>query len=217
MRPFAVRSLARRLRPAVLAGALAVVLVAPLAAAAFAAPAAATTSRAEAADELRLSVTLSDGVETVASGDAVTYQAEVRNDGDTIDTDIVLEAPDYVSLDEADDAVVEASRATWSLALPHGTTTFELPASIGEIPDDDARVTTLLSVYVGEAAAPVVRTAVANRIAGVDDEPVASAPVPIVAWVAGGAAILLALIAVALLIVMRRRRAAREHAQNDSV
>lgn len=215
MRPSAVHSLARRFRPAVIGAALAVALTAPIASAAHAVPAA-STSAAEAADELRLSVTLSDGVETVAAGDAVTYQAEVRNDGDTIDTDIVIDAPGYVSLDEADDAVVDGHRATWSLALPHGTTTFEIPASIGEIPDGEVRVTTLLSVYVGEATAPVVRTAVANRIAGVDDEPVASAPVPIVAWVVGGVAILLALVAVALLIVMRRRRTARERSQIDS-
>lgn len=164
---------------------------------------------AAASTDVRLSITLSTGAESVSDGDVLTYTAEIRNTGATVGARIVLSPPAYVTLEEADGAVVLENEATWSTALPGGaTTTFEIPAKVGEVPSDEVRVTALASVYVGDSSSPIIRTAVADRIEGVADEQVvASSDSPsILLW--AGAGLVVSLAAVAAVFWTRSRRGA---------
>ena len=167
---------------------------------------------AAAADppDAQLAITLTNGVEVVADGDAVTYTAEIRNSGGTVNARVVLAPPAYVTLGSAEGATVEENEATWSLPLEGGsTTTLEIPAQFAEIPDGEVRATALASVYIGDSAAPLIRTAVANNIEGVDDEQVvAPAAGTLILWAGIGAVLVLAAAAAILLVLRSRRKAA---------
>lgn len=166
---------------------------------------------AAAQPEAQLAITLTSGVETVADGDAVTYTAEIRNGGATVNARVVLAPPGYVALGQADGATIEDNEATWSLPLAGAsTTTLEISARISEIPDGEARVTALVSVYVGDSTAPLIRTAVANAIEGVADEhTVGPATGTIILWVGVGAVLILAAAAAVFLVLSSHRKEAR--------
>ncbi len=171
---------------------------APLAAAADAAP--------------DVAITLVSDAQEVASGDAITYTAVVTNKGEAFGARVVLEPPAYVTLETVEqDGALDEGDATWSLALAAGeTTTLEATASVGEIPADAARATALISLYVGDETSPLVRSASADVIAGVDDEQtVAATSVPPYAMIGGVAAALVVGI-VAVIVLMRRRRGASD-------
>lgn len=161
-----------------------------------------------------LSITLSSGVDTLAPGDAITYTAEVVNRGESIDARIVLTPPAYIELDAADEAlegaVVAGNEVTWTTTLDAAaTTTFEVPATVAEIPEGELRATALVSVYVGDSTTPLVRTASADHIEGVDDEQLVANPVlPMMLWVGIGLVVVLVVVAVVLVLVQRRRKAA---------
>ncbi|MDP3951828.1 hypothetical protein [Microbacterium sp.] len=169
---------------------------------------------AAAPPDAQLAITLTNGVETVADGDAVMYTAEIRNSGSTVNARVVLAPPAYVTLGAAEGATVEENEATWSLPLDSGsTTTLEIPARFAEIPEGEVRATALVSVYIGDSAAPLIRTAVANNIEGVDDEQVvAPAAGTLLLWVGIGAVLVLAAAAVILLVLRSRRKAAEPSA-----
>lgn len=162
-----------------------------------------------------LSITLTSDVDALAPGDGVTYTAEVVNRGESVDARIVLSPPAYIELDAAGEAalegaVIEANQVTWTTTLEAAaTTTFEVPATVGEIPEGELRATALISVYVGDSTTPLVRTASADHIEGVDDEQKVANPVlPALLWVGIAVVVLLLVVAVVLVIVQRRRKAA---------
>src|SRR5690606_17601530 len=110
--------------------------------------------------DLRLSITLTSDAEALSDGDDPTYTAEIRNDGAAIGARVVLTPPEYITLSAAEGAVLDANVATWTRALPAGsTTTLEIDATVGEIPADEVRATALAGVHVGDAESPVIRTA----------------------------------------------------------
>lgn len=90
-----------------------------------------------------------------------------------------------------------------------------IPATVGKIPSTERRVTTLASVYAGESKTPIVRTANASFIDGVEDSPGSktatadsqkstSSAFP---WIIAGVVVLLILVAgAAVLVVLRSRR-----------
>jgi lipopolysaccharide export LptBFGC system permease protein LptF len=181
------------------------------------------TVPAAAADEAapQLSVTLTSDGKTVTSGDTVTYKGEVKNLG-TSDTDvkIVLNAPKYVELGIAAHATVEKNDATWTTTIPAGKASgFTIKATIGTIPHTERRVTTLASVYVGDDASPVVRTADASFIKGVADGPGSTTATKAdtsgafpwhVLWAIASCVIVLLAIAAILFFVLRNKRRGRE-------
>jgi hypothetical protein len=165
----------------------------------------------------QLSITLTSNEKTVTSGDEITYTGRVENLGDSgAHLRIVLDAPDYVALADAEGAAVHGHQATWTTRVGSGATArFRIAASIHKIPRSERRVTTLASAYVGDAATPVVRTAVASFIAGVEDTPGGTArvtpapakpPASPLPWAIGGGVVLLVLIVLAAVLVARRRR-----------
>lgn len=161
-----------------------------------------------------LSITLTSGVDTLAPGDDLTYTAEVVNRGESIDARIVLTPPAYIEVDAADEAlegaVVEGNEVTWTTTLDAAaTSTFEIPATVADIPEGELRATALISVYIGDSTTPLVRTASADHIEGVDDEQLVANPIlPMVLWVGIGLVVVLVVVAVALVLVQRRRKAA---------
>lgn len=155
-----------------------------------------------------VAITLVSDAREVASGDTITYTAVVTNKGEAFGARVVLEPPAYVTLETVEqDGTLSEGDATWSLALAAGeTTTLEATASVGEIPADAARATALISLYVGDATSPLVRSASADVIAGVDDEQtVAPASVPPYAMIGGVVAALVVGI-IAVIVLTRRRR-----------
>jgi hypothetical protein len=127
----------------------------------------------EVAPAAQLSVTLTSSAETVAAGDSVAYTGEVKNLGaaEAVVT-VVVETPAFLTLGAAEGATIEGTKASWPVTLaPGAAQAFAIDATIGEIPDTEKRVTTLASVFVGNDASPIVRTASASFIAGVDDSP----------------------------------------------
>lgn len=174
-------------------------------------------SAAAAAPDPQLSITLTAGVDTVAGGEDLTYTAEIRNSGADVDARVVLASPDYIALGNTQEAAVEENEATWSLLLEGAsTTTLEIPAHVAEIPAGEVRATAVISVYVGDATAPLIRTAAATGIEGVADEQVV---VPstgaIILWVGAGVVLVLAATAAALLVLRPRRSRAPSATPDD--
>jgi hypothetical protein len=199
---------ARNAVAAIVAGIILAVTVAP--------PAMAEDSAAPAA---QLSVTLTSTQKTVTAGDKITYTGRLQNLGAS-DTDVTIDmdAPAYVKLGKSTGAKVDKSDAKWTATLAPGKTkTFVIKASIGKIPSSERRVTTVASVYVGDAKAPIVRTADASFIKGVDDTPGAqptstpsasstSAATSVLPWIIAGGILILLLAAAAVILVVRRNR-----------
>jgi hypothetical protein len=150
-------------------------ILSALAAAALVFVAAPAATAEEVAPAAQLSVTLTSSPETVASGDSVDYTGEVKNLGaaEAVVT-VVVETPAFLTLGAAEGATVEGNKASWPVTLaPGAAQAFEIDATIGEIPETEKRVTTLASVFVGDETSPIVRTASASFIDGVDDAPAA--------------------------------------------
>jgi hypothetical protein len=135
--------------------------------------AAPSVSAEEVAPAAQLSVTLTSSAETVTAGDVIAYTGEVKNLGaaEAVVT-VVVESPAFLTLGAAEGATIEGNKASWPVTLaPGAAQSVEIDATVGEIPETEKRVTTLASVYVGDDASPIVRTASASFIAGVDDSP----------------------------------------------
>lgn len=200
--------------------AVATVVAGMILAVAVAPPAMAEDGAAPAA---QLSVTLTSNQKTVTAGDAITYTGTLKNLGAS-DTDVTIDmdAPAYVKLGTSRGAKVEKNDATWTATvMPGKTKQFVIKATIGKIPHTERRVTTVASVYVGDAQAPIVRTADASFIKGVNDTPGAQptstptasssgATASALPWIiAGGILILLLAAAAVILVVARNRRRPR--------
>lgn len=160
----------------------------------------------------QLSITLTNERDEIRPGEELTFTAEIRNTGATIAGRVVLDAPAYMALGATDGATVADATATWDATLEAGsTTTVSVPATVGDIPETETRVTTLVSVYIGDSPAPVVRTAVANRIVGVTDgaSPAAGQAdggAALLAWIIAGAVLVVLLAAAAIVLAVLRRR-----------
>lgn len=120
-----------------------------------------------------LSIAVDGANEQVESGDEVTYTAILENLGTaSVAATVVLTVPSYLTLGSGSDAAVEDSDATWVTELASGARAeFVIDAVIGEIPQAERRVTTVVSVFAGDPAALIVRTADAANIVGVEDTP----------------------------------------------
>ncbi len=169
--------------------------------------AAAATPPPSAAPDL--SVSLASDADAVAAGDDLTYTAEIVNRGEAVDARIVLEPPTFVELLKVDDGGTLADNvATWTSTLPaKATTTVTVTATVADIPGTERRATALVSVYVNGATTPLIRSASADRIAGVDDEP-STTPEPqgMPPWALTAIGVVLAIAAVVIVVVVLRRR-----------
>lgn len=173
---------------------------------------------AEAATPAGLSVSIHAGSGEVHPGDRLTYTATVRNEGTTpIAGRLVITVPDFVRVSDAGDAERAGSDTTWAVTAPAGgSVTKKLTGVLDKIPKGQLRVTTLVSLYLGDDAQPTIRSADAATIAGVKDpahavgdSPAKPSAVPSPSpWIAVGAAAL-AIGAIAVWQLLRRRRRQR--------
>lgn len=165
-----------------------------------------------------IAVTLTSDAEALAAGERITYTAEIVNRGEAVQARVVLTPPTYVALGSLDGADVDGNEATWSLTLGAAETkTIEIPARIGDIPEAELRATALLSLYVGDGTSPLVRTASADLIDGVDDVQTEVSPLPGILLAVGiGLVVVLIALAVVFIVLQRRRRAAEEAAKRDA-
>jgi hypothetical protein len=152
-----------------------------------------------------LSISLSSGADAVAEGDEITYLAEIDNRGAPVAARVVLTPPAYIEMDAAAGGLLEDDGLVWDLTLESGMTPLSVSALVGEIPAGELRATAVISVYVDGSTTPLVRTAVADHIEGVDDEQVTVTPVPRLLAV-GGLFVLLASGATGAVAVLIRRR-----------
>lgn len=171
-----------------------------------------------------LSVTIDNGQEEIPPNSETTYTAELSNTGpESVTATLVVTLPDYASVEESAGGAVSGQDASWTVTVdPGATEAVTVRASVGEIPEGLFRVTTLVSVYLGEVSlddapgSPVIRSADSDRIPGVIDPSTVSAdthePIPkpdpgvdlvSILVVGGGVAVMLAL---AALILWRRAR-----------
>ncbi|HWH25353.1 MAG TPA: hypothetical protein VNT53_01740 [Pseudolysinimonas sp.] len=174
------------------------------------------TTVAAAAAPAGLSVSIGNESSDVHAGDTLAYTATVRNDGtEAVDGRLVISVPTYFRVTVAHDADRAGSDASWSVSVPPGGhVTKKLTGVLTKIPKGELRVTTLVSVYVGDETKPAVRSAEADTIAGVTDtahsvkEEAAKRPngLPI-GWIVGGVAALALMGAAVAWWLVRRRRA----------
>jgi len=173
---------------------------------------------AEAAPPAGLSISIQRGGTEVHPGDRLTYTAIVRNDGTSpVEGRLVITVPDYLRVADAEGADRSGSDASWAVTVPAGAAVSEkLTGVLQRIPKGQLRVTTLVSLYLGDQAQATIRSADAAVIAGVrdpahavDDRPTSPTIQPWFLVVAGLAILVLAAIgalAAWRLVVRRRRR-----------
>ena len=162
-----------------------------------------------------LSVTITDGVHEVTSHTAVTYTAELANAGsEPVTATVLVRVPGFAELTAGGEFA--GTDATWNVTvLPGGSQTVTAEAQIGAIPPGEVRVTTMVSVYLGEgvdvaSAVPTIGSADADLIEGVTDPSTVTgsndddgAPVDIGVMIGTAALVLIGL--AALLVTLTRR------------
>jgi hypothetical protein len=180
--------------------------------------AAGPVSTADAAVPTGLSVSIQNDHAEVHSGDRVVYTATLRNDGtNAVDGRLVITVPAFIHVTGAEGADRTGLDASWTVTVPAGErVTKKLTGTLDDIPKGQVRVTTLVGLYLGDAAQPVIRSADAAAIAGVkdpahavnDQAPRTDAPAASWIWVGLGiaAVVLLAAIAAGWLVWRRGRR-----------
>jgi len=122
----------------------------------------------------RVSIRVSDGVAQVRERSSIDYVATVVNDGDApVTGKLVLQVPEFARYRPVPSATVLRREASWTVHVPaHSTVTRQAGVRFGAIPSGNLRVTSLASLFLGPVtAAPAVRAADSDRIAGVDDPP----------------------------------------------
>ena len=204
-------------RPRRLSAGLGLLAVATAAVVPFAAPVAAAADAPSG-----LTITVSDAVEKVSPGDELTVEATLSNDGgENVDATLVLSAPAYTTYTSSDDATVSGGDAAWSVSVAAGESrTVTATVEVGKIPESEYQLSTLASVYLGEASgAPVIRAADVNVIPGRSNPvtPAASSDSAsgsavdgrLIIGAAAGAAGIAAAVAVTIL-ARRRRQASQE-------
>jgi hypothetical protein len=182
-----------------------------------------------------LSIAIDNGAEQTRPNTDVSYRITLANDGTgPVTAVVVVTVPLFASIEKAGDGTVHGVDATWKVTVDPGQKKIvSTSAHIGRIPEDQYRVTTLASVYLGDtvAGAPLIRSADTDKIPGVTDPVVvASSPKPhpapttahsegaVLAWVlwtAIGGAIGL-LVVGALIIIVRTTRRRRRASHPDS-
>jgi hypothetical protein len=128
-----------------------------------------------APDATRLTISVSDGVSQVTDKASVAYVATIANDGAAaVSGTLVLQLPPYARYGRVSEAKVTKHVATWTVRVPaRATVVRRANATLGIIPSDQLRVTSLASLYLGPVAgSPAIRAADTDRITGVDDPPV---------------------------------------------
>lgn len=175
---------------------------------------------AEAAAPAGLSVSIRAGNSEVRSGDRLAYTATVTNEGtSTVEGRLVITVPDFVRVVDAEGSDRSGADTSWAVTVPAGgSVSKKLIGVVDRIPEGQLRVTTLASLYLGDAPQPTIRSADAAAIEGVKDpahavgdQPAkpAAAPVPII-WICLG---LVAVGAIATIsarqFFLRRRRQGR--------
>jgi hypothetical protein len=125
---------------------------------------------ASAAPPVGLSITLGDAVQQVHPHQRATYSVTLDNQGGrAVSGHLVLETPNYVVV--SDRHGTGKHQQTWSVTVPAGKSVTRTAAvRIGSIPPTELRVTSLAWLVRGRVGSlPLVRTADADRIAGVRD------------------------------------------------
>jgi len=178
----------------------------------------APVAAADAATPAGLSVSIHEGSGEVHSGDRLTYTATVRNEGTSpVDGRLVVTVPDFLSVDDAKGADRAGSDTSWTVTVPAGgSVSKKLTGVVARIPKGQLRITTLVSLYLGDETRPTIRSADAATIAGVSDpahavgdRPDTSTAVPLPGVLLGlGGAAVAAIGAVAVWRLLRRRRQA---------
>jgi hypothetical protein len=170
---------------------------------------------AQAVPPTGLSISIHDGSSELHSGDKLAYTATVRNSGTAqVEGRLAITVPAYVHVTDAAGAERTGADSNWTVVVPAGgSVTKKLVGVLGNIPKAEVRVTTLVSLYVGDATQPVIRSAESDTIAGVkdpahavSDRPAESAATPI-GWIglAGGAIALVVVVVLAWGFGRRRR------------
>jgi hypothetical protein len=170
---------------------------------------------AQAVPPTGLSISIRNDSSELHSGDSLAYTATVRNSGTTpVDGRLAITVPAYVRVTDATGADRSGADSNWTVVVPAGgSVTKKLVGVLGNIPKTEVRVTTLVSLYVGDATQPVIRSAESDTIAGVkdpahavNDQPAKAASSPI-GWIGLGIGAI-ALIGVLVLArsLGRRRR-----------
>lgn len=135
--------------------------------------AAVSTAPAAAAPAANLSITLTDAAQQVTSEQDVTYVATVTNGGgERFAGRLVVDLPAYARVDDAHRGRVGKHAVTWNVRIAAGKSISRtVDVHLGRIPKGDVRVTTLASLFQqgGSKTLPLIRTADADRIAGVKD------------------------------------------------
>jgi len=164
-----------------------------------------------------LSISITSANSDVHPGDRLSYVATLRNDGTSaIDGRLVVTVPSYVRISGAAGGDLTGSEASWTVQVPAGgSVTEKVTAVLGGIPKGELRITTLVGLYLGDAAQPVIRSAEADTIAGVTDPAHAASDAPArsgavispIGWIGIAAAgILIVAGLVAAFWVLRARR-----------
>ena len=183
--------------------------------------AAGPATAAEAVAPPGLSVSIRNGSSEVHAGDRLAYTATVKNSGTSpVDGRLLITVPAYVRVTGAADAARSGVDTSWTVTVPAGgSVTKRLTGVLDDIPKGELRVTTLVSLYIGDSAQPAIRSAEADTIAGITDSahavndpastPGASDELPI-AWIVLGVGVL-GLLAVACTwwILRNRHRSSR--------
>ena len=183
-----------------------------------------------------LSIAIDNGAEQTRPNTDVRYRTTLANDGTgPVTAVIVVTVPLFASIEKAGDGTVDGVDATWKVTVDPGQKkVVSTSAHIGRIPEDQYRVTTLASVYLGDtvAGAPLIRSADTDKIPGVKDPVVAASspkpqPAPTTgrsdlaapAWVlstAVGGAIGLLVVGALIIIIVRTKRRRRRASHPDS-
>jgi hypothetical protein len=182
-----------------------------------------------------LSIAIDNGAEQTRPNTDVSYKTTLTNDGTgPVTAVIVVTVPRFASIDKAVDGTIDGVDATWKVTVAPGQQqVLSASAHIGSIPEDQYRVTTLASVYLGDtvAGAPLIRSADTDKIPGVTDPVVgagspkpqpapatehsaAATPAWVLPSVVGG--VIALLVVGTLLIIMRTRRRRRRASHPES-
>lgn len=120
-----------------------------------------------------LSITITDNVDELADGSTASYEAELTNAGSkSVTVTLIVTVPEFASIENAKGGNIDGSAASWKLKVAAGKSkSVVVDAVIGDIPAATYRITTLTSVYLGTDtdAAPIIASADADTIPGVDD------------------------------------------------
>jgi hypothetical protein len=150
------------------------------------------------------------------------YTATAKNSGTSpVDGRLLITVPAYLHVTAAGDATRTGVEASWAVTVPAGgSVTKKLDGVLDDIPKGELRVTTLVSLYIGDAAQPAIRSAEADTIAGVIDPARAvNDPAPAraggalpIGWIALGIGALALVVVVGAWWLARRARGSRRPA-----